>query len=566
MYAKLVACLILLLPGLPAFAGIIVPPGVHTVGNNAAICDYPTLQAAIDDAASGDTIRVQTINYALPTGITISNKSLTVVGGYSDCNDTTADPDQPTTLTEGGASTVLTVSSVIAGVQNVWLRNFVLRSGDGGANKGGGVDLSGGVTLRLDNVEVRENEAQYGGGIRIHGGPPHPTLRLEGGSLIGGVGPFDMHNNAFQSGGGIYCSDGGVIEWLDASINFNTASQGGGVYLSNCSLTTPAITGGELRTTEIRGNRVLFGGGGLVAQANSTVTLASQLNRQITIVANHADFDGAGVLLNGSFLSADGVHFESNNAGQSGGAIYATNSEATLTRGADDNSNCPSPPRCARLSFNVAGTTGGGISAFNGSNIYLIGVFMEANQASSIAALLSSLGSAVVLRDVQLVRNVAANPGGTRLFHSYDGSLGLRNVTTTGNDVHFVFELENNAMLLARDSIFWEPEAVILSTDGTETLDLSCNNASEDISFPGAATHDPGFRYSLERGPVYPPMRLAGDSANIDRCSELPVVGVVDISGAARLVDVPGIANGAGAQDRGAFEYEPPLFADGFED
>ena len=40
----------------------------------------------------------------------------------------------------------------------------------------------------------------------------------------------------------------------------------------------------------------------------------------------------------------------------------------------------------------------------------------------------------------------------------------------------------------------------------------------------------------------------------------------IDVLGQMRQVDQPDIANGTGAQDRGAFERQLPLLADGFED
>ncbi|MDZ4729805.1 MAG: hypothetical protein SH820_07670 [Xanthomonadales bacterium] len=57
-----------------------------------------------------------------------------------------ADPDQPTILDMGNQETVVTVSSAIVGVQNVWMRNFVLRQGDGGMNAGGGVPPTASVS------------------------------------------------------------------------------------------------------------------------------------------------------------------------------------------------------------------------------------------------------------------------------------------------------------------------------------------------------------------------------------------------------------------------------------
>lgn len=550
----------------PARAGIIVVPTIHTVGSDGP-CDYNNLQDAIDDAATGDTIRVQAIDYIIPTGISITNKSLTVVGGFTDCADDTADPAAPTTITISGVDTALTVGNIIAGVQNVLVRNFVLRSGTGGANKGGGVDLSGGVTLRLDNVDVYDNSAQFGGGIRIHGGPPDPTLRLEGGSLIGGTAPFVNNNNATQNGGGIYCFGGGKIEWADASINFNTAFAGGGLFLQDCELTTPSFTGNDLRMTEIRGNSVLENGGGMVLVSSQPINLSSQPNRQVRIIGNTAEESGGGIHATGSDLKLYGVQIEENTAvAGTGGGAWLSFTQFLFSRGNADGSNCPLPPRCATFRGNVATTFAGAIRANNATLALLENFFLESNRASSIPAILLSQNSNFLIRNVQIAGNVATNPANTGLFYATSATLTMRHITTALNDVHFGFLLDDGAELSVSDSILWQPSVTMVDGDGTETLDLSCNNASESATFPGAANHDPGFRSTQGSGRNLAILRLAANSQNIDRCDLVPALEPTDLNGSNRVTDVAGIVNGAGPLDRGAYEFEPPLFADGFED
>ncbi len=566
MSCRIILLLILLLVAGPAVAGIVIPPATITVGTNNMLCNYGNIQTAIDAANPGDTIRVQSQNWNLANAVTITNKSLTLVGGYSDCSDTTADPNLPTTISMVFSDSVLIVGSAIAGVQNVLIRNFVLRLGNGGANKGGGVDLSGAVTLRLDNVDVQENEAQYGGGIRIHGGPPHPTLSLEGGSRIGGTAPHVGHNNANLQGGGIYCIDGGVIQWRDAQINFNTALTGGGLFMNGCTLTMPTIAGSTLRMAEIRGNESLDSGGGMMMLAGSGATLTSYSNRQVVIADNEAGGNGGGVYLLASELTATGVHIEYNSSATTGGGVSMSSSTLIFQRGADDGSNCPTPPRCARLSFNSGGTVAGAIYASNSSKLTIQGVFMEANLGTIVGALSLTGNVEAVLRDVQMVGNQASNPANTRLFSVFDSILNMRNVSTTGNDLDIIFNLTSNALLQAHDNIIWEPGKVLVDGDGTQVLNLDCNNASDNVTFPGAVTHDPGFQSLPSRGLNFPLLRLAATSQNIDRCPEAPAPSTVDLGGSPRLVDAQVIVKGAGILDRGAFEYEPPLFKDGFED
>jgi hypothetical protein len=565
MGSRLAGYWLVLLVVQSANAGIIQPPAILTVGGDPMECDYGTLQDAIDDANSGDTIRMQQGNWVGP-GVTITNKALTIVGGYSDCNDTEPDPNSPTTLTEAFTSTVLTVSSNIAGVQDVLVRHFTLRTGEGGATKGGGVDLSGAVSLRLDNVNVQENEADYGGGIRIHGGPPSPTLSIEGGSRIGGTGPFNGSNSASLNGGGIYCSGGALIEWREANINYNNAFDGGGLYLNDCDITTPNFSGNDLRVTEVRGNSAVNSAGGIALVNGSVINLSSRPNRQVLIFGNSATFDGGGIWAINSTVTLLGARIDQNSVGQTGGGAYLSDSIFSLTRGAADGGNCPQPPRCATIWRNGASTNAGAVFGGNGSGVILTEVFVESNSASSIPGMLFNAGSTAVLRNVQVAGNTATNPGGTRLFFLNDAELDIRHMTAALNQVHFGFEIQNGAKLEVHDSILWQPSATMIDDDGTTTLDQSCNNSSDAVTLPGSASHDPGFSNTTVEGQVMPVLFLSAQSQNIDRCDDAPAPPLIDLYGSARVVDVAGVVNGAGPLDRGAYEFEPALFADGFED
>jgi hypothetical protein len=60
---------------------------------------------------------------------------------------------------------------------------------------------------------------------------------------------------------------------------------------------------------------------------------------------------------------------------------------------------------------------------------------------------------------------------------------------------------------------------------------------------------------------------LAPDSANVDACDDAPAPNpAFDAVGSPRVVDVTDVADQAGPLDRGALEYQPPIFIDGFED
>lgn len=83
----------------------------------------------------------------------------------------------------------------------------------------------------------------------------------------------------------------------------------------------------------------------------------------------------------------------------------------------------------------------------------------------------------------------------------------------------------------------------------------------------GAVTHTPGFLMGDVVGLPPPILHLSPASQNIDTCDDAPPSNpAFDIVGQLRVVNIPEVPNGAGALDRGAAEYQPPLFKDSFED
>ena len=573
-----------LLAVLPALAaaggkGIVLPPATHTVGPGGD-CDYGSLVTAINAAASGDSIHLVSGEFGfIGAGLSVHNKSLSIVGGYASCAAANPDPDNPTRLTKiNGGDSLLTVSRNIAGSGSVLLRHLLLSGGDGGAATGGGVDLSGEVLLRLDHVVVSGNTADHGAGVRVHGGPPSPTLRLEGGSRIGGVSALDGGNHATQDGGGIHCDGGARIEWVDAAINFNSAFNGGGLFLNGCELDTPPPAGAAAGLAEIRGNRAVGNGGGLAANLFSTIQLESTRNRPIRIVGNRADEDGDGAGNGGGLwllfadVHASGLRIDGNQA-DDGGGVYVSGGSFDMDRGNPTGANCPEKLRCATLSGNQATAIGGAIYAGNSASVDIRQSFIEANQAGNSPLAHISTDAALLLASVQVSGNQATGPGGGLLF-AHTADLDFRNVSIAFNDsdISSVLRLQNLSHAVLHDSIFWEAAGVdIVDTGGDVSVGVSadCVNASEGMSI-AAATHDPGFWFGQTPPPTIGPpalLYLADDSPNLDACDTAPLPNpAFDAAGRPRVQDIADVADLAGPLDRGALEWQPPLFADGFED
>jgi len=567
------AALAVATPAIAAEAKVALAPVTYTVGSDPGSCDFSNIHDAIMAAASGDTVQVSN-EIAWPTaGLSIANKSLNLIGGFSDCNDTTTDSNAPTIIMQTGSESVITVSNAIAGVPTVFLRHLVLRQGDGGASKGGGIDVSGGLVLRVHHVAIEDNQAMLGGGIRIHGGPPSPTVRLEGGSLIGGTSVVDGGNNATSKGGGIYCDSGAQIEWRDASINYNSALDGGGLYLSNCALGMPSAIGTSLRTVDIAHNRALSSGAGLMAVDGATVDLVSEANRQVRIIANEADYDhsgsgdGGGLFIFQSSLTAVGLNLEENIAYSGAAFAVAGGGSIDMDRGNPNGDNCPSKPRCSTVSRNQStGNLAGAMYAYNG-NVDLRQTFVEDNHSLDNTVGVFNMGSMLTARSVQISGNTPQFPGTNSLIEvSNNSTMDLRLVTAAFNNAGSFFSTGNGSTVVLADSIFWQPGIDTLVDDGTTILSVSCLNAAENVTVP-AATHNPGFRVGDGGKQVEPLLDLNSSSPNIDACSDMPLPNpAFDVVGQFRVVDVPEVADLGGALDRGAFEYQPPLFADGFED
>jgi hypothetical protein len=204
-----------------------------------------TLQQAINSASPGDTLHVSGTCYG---NFTVSN-NLTIIG--------------PATLDGQGSGVVFSVGIGA----NVTLEDLIVQNGCacstvGGTNLGGGgIDNVG--TLTLENSTVQDNTALGGGGILNLVG----TLTLENSSVLnntgglvfiglGGGGGIEnlagavildnssvLNNTELGQGGGIYtvcgtpigggaCDIGGTVTLKNSLVKGNTASQGGGIYVS----------------------------------------------------------------------------------------------------------------------------------------------------------------------------------------------------------------------------------------------------------------------------------------------------------------------------------------------
>jgi hypothetical protein len=189
-------CAVLLLASmLPARAA------TFTVGGDFQ-CTHSTIQAALDAAGQSpglDTIRIannqsytaQALVRGIGTGA--GGTGLEIIGGFSDCSDTSASGNTVISGQGGAEASVLTVNS-----GETVLRNLSFIRGDASMvdGRGGGIRFSGtraGDRLELFDVIVSQNRAAFGGGLQVAGG-----------TVVIGAGTQFVLNTAQFSGGGVH--------------------------------------------------------------------------------------------------------------------------------------------------------------------------------------------------------------------------------------------------------------------------------------------------------------------------------------------------------------------------
>jgi len=219
--------------------------------------DYPTIQAALNAAASGDTVQVGPGTYH--EYLTWTTKSLLLLGAGTDA----------TTVDAGGSGRCLYMQGV---PNSAKIEGFTFTGGS--ASSGGGLFLDRSSPTLTGNT-IRGNSATSGGGVFVQSASPRLMSNVitgnSSGSDGGGVfvqssfpvfaGNTIAANSAARSGGGLaLISSWGLLK--DNTVTGNSAgSAGGGLYLRSSPLT--------LADTTISGNSAHTAGGGLAVESSS---------------------------------------------------------------------------------------------------------------------------------------------------------------------------------------------------------------------------------------------------------------------------------------------------------
>jgi hypothetical protein len=223
-------------------------------------CAHTSIQAAVTDAASGDTVDIAVGRYV--ENVTIAGKALTLTGQGAGS----------TFVYAAGRGPVFTLGSAVPSdlALLVTIRGVTISHGNhtGGTGVGGGVQVRAGAYLHLENSTVTENIATQGAGIAVDS-PSAPVTTLIA-SLIDSNSTF----NSRGGGGGVFIGTGSKASIQQSIITRNTSEYGGGVYAgegSSLSVTGSTINGNHVlgRTTQTG----LAGGTGGGIEAHGTLAL-----------------------------------------------------------------------------------------------------------------------------------------------------------------------------------------------------------------------------------------------------------------------------------------------------
>ena len=283
---------------------------------------YNTIQAALDDADSGNTIEVDDGTYdesiTFPSGKKLILQSL---NGASS-----------TTIRGNNGWRTVTSDGSLAGTT---LEGFTITYASG--NEGRGIVNSGNLNIKNCIISGNSIRDGYGGGI-YNGG----SMTISG-STISGNSSSPSGYGGWGGGGGIYNSgtltitestisdnyafyeSGGILNEGSMTISGSTISGNHGRGIYNKGVTIDAIL--TITESTISGNTTSFDGGGILNGGSMTISGS-------TISDNYATYNGGGIKDIGSSLTIIGSTISGNSAGYNNGGIYLIyQTSGTLTIG-----------------------------------------------------------------------------------------------------------------------------------------------------------------------------------------------------------------------------------------
>ena len=466
---------------------------------------YPTIQAAIDAAANGDTVLVANGVYHV-ANLDTKDKAITVksAGGPNAC---ILDGDSKngifTILTHEGATTVINGFTLQHGYANYGggilmeyvnptITNCVFQY-DSTVNGGAGGGLAClSSSPKISNCTFQFNSGSDGGGMYIaySGGSPKITSCIF------------QSNTATSSGGGIDAVDGNPTI-SNCAFFQNSAGDGGGLLI---------YTSGKVSNCTLTGNSANFGGGLLIDGATQLTNC---------VFTGNSASAGAGVYNNGGKPLFTGCSLTANSAQEGGGMVIAGANPVFTNCTFDDNQatnqNAGQPGGGGLL---IAGSTSStsnpvmsnclfdGNSAYygaaiqnNGGNPTCSGCSFFANNAGAEGGGLYTTAGKPILVNCVFVQNTANSTGGIGGAMRFTGSATKAQVTncsfssnlanTSGDGVY----ADASAVVAIANSILWDPDTLgyEINRDNTASVTVTYSDVLGGWSGTGNLKSDPLF-------------------------------------------------------------------------
>lgn len=590
-------------------------PHVRNVGNTStdASCTDDTIQAAIDNTVCPNTTIVITPERSY-TGqhLIVQDKSLSLVGSAGSCGAGGTRPDAveatPTAplITLDGSGNGGTSVLAIRGTSTVTLQFLELTHGDGGAGAhGGGVDFQAAGSLILDTTTIDLNRSDFGGGIEFAGVGGHSRLTLGQYSII-------EENTAAANGGGINLE--GDAEMLVTApftyigLNHAPNGMGGGIAVigpAQADIGSP----GFLALPVIDGNDAQLGGGIAVNAVHDDQFAYANLfttdpNHPVTVSGNFASQAGGAIYVKPhssnfsslafSYACVVNAHIDGNSAPE-GAAVYLDNERVSFgsigssvlqfNAGLCGESTpgsvaCAKGLTCGTLDGNraVDGTnhpTGGSVIFTNGdAQTFAYRFLMRNNTAAHGLRLLDDthdFNECVITDNAFANETIYLQAAGIRAGQpsaSFANCTIAHNAHNSGSIIRAEF-----ALTLTR-SILDQPAMSSLDTANNPTLAVSYVLAADPTGLPSQpdiVRGEPLYVDAAHGNYRQFAFSLGGQAQPSPGMDFAPLVSgqTTDLDGKPRDVDVPGVPNGDGVRDLGAYEAQPiadRIFADTFGD
>jgi fibronectin-binding autotransporter adhesin len=243
-------------------------------------CAHATIQAAVNDAASGDTVTIAAGRY--DENVTIEGKALILAGAAGGTSGVTE-------VHAAGRGPVFTLGTGATGAtpELIEVHNLVVSGGNhtGGSGIGGGIQVRAGSYLKLYDSTVTQSVAVSGGGIGIDS-PGAPQTLLSNCQIVANTATATYTGG----GGGIAVQRGSSVTIQGSTIAHNTSHDGGGVFGdagSQIVLTDAVVSSNTSTAFSTHVGPTGGSGGGLLT--NGSLTISGS-----TIVDNVADGEGSG--------------------------------------------------------------------------------------------------------------------------------------------------------------------------------------------------------------------------------------------------------------------------------